>query len=217
MKNECSPYPSSVNKTVLIVDDHLLLLEALETVLTKSGYKVTSCSSKKEAIDIINKPHTNFDAILLDVNMPDMVGLQSISEIVHIAIEIPTVLVSANLSRTLVRKTFSIGVRGYIPKTANLNRFQNVLNFVIGGGTYTPPELVISEVENWNIWGLTPVESEVVQNVSHGLSNKMISAEMGMSEASVKMHLRSIFGKMNVTNRTQVALALDETMMNAQP
>lgn len=214
MNNRCDVHPSSDNKTVLIVDDHLLLLETLEAVLTKKGYQIISCRSRKEAIDTIKKSLTNFDVILLDVNMPDMVGLKSISEIVQIAIGIPTVLISANLSRNFVQKSLSIGVRGYIPKTTSLNRLHNILDFVIEGGTYTPPELVISEVENWNIWGLSTVEWEVVKNVSHGLSNKLIAAAMGISEASIKMHLRSVFRKMNVTNRTQVALAVDESMMN---
>ena len=146
--------------------------------------------------------------------MPDMVGIKSISEIVQFANETPTVLVSANLSRDFVQKSLSIGVQGYIPKTTSLNRLNNILNFVIGGGTYTPPELVISEAETLDLWELNTVEWEVVQNVSHGLSNKLIAAAMGISEASVKMHLRSIFRKMNATNRTQVALALDETKMN---
>ena len=214
MNNRGDVHPSSDNKTVLIVDDHLLLLETLGAVLTKKGYQVISCRSRKEAIDTIKKPLTNFDVILLDVNMPDMVGLKSVSEIVQISGATPTVLLSANLSRTFVQKSLSIGVRGYIPKTTNLNRLHNVLNFVTEGGTYTPPELVMPEVEHLELLGLTTVEWEVVQNVSHGLSNKSISAAMGISEASVKMHLRSIFRKMNVTNRTQVALALDESMMN---
>ncbi|OIQ43536.1 MAG: hypothetical protein BM560_05130 [Roseobacter sp. MedPE-SWde] len=214
MNNRCDVHPSSDNKTVLIVDDHLLLLETLAAVLSQKGYQIVSCRSRKEAIDTIKKSLTKFDVILLDVNMPDMVGLKSISEIVQFANETPTILVSSNLSRNFVQKSLSIGVQGYIPKTTNLNRLHNILNFVIGGGTYTPPELVISEAEYLDFWELTTVEWEVVQNVSHGLSNKLISAAMGISEASVKMHLRSVFRKMNVTNRTQVALALDETMMN---
>lgn len=214
MNNRCDVHPSSDNKTVLIVDDHLMLLETLAAVLTKKGYQIVSCRSRKGAIDTIKKSLTNFDVILLDVNMPDMIGLKSISEIVQFVNETPTVLVSSNLSRNFVQRSLSIGVRGYIPKTTSLNRLHNILNFVIGGGTYTPPELVISEAEYLDLWGLTTVEWEVVQNVSHGLSNKLISAAMGISEASVKMHLRSVFSKMNVTNRTQVALAIDESMMN---
>lgn len=214
MNDRCNVHPPSDNKTVLIVDDHLLLLETLAAVLTKKGYQVISCESRREAIDTIKKSLTSFDAILLDVNMPDMVGLKSISEIVQFANGTPTVLVSANLSRNFVQKSLSIGVQGYIPKTTSLNRLHNILNFVIGGGTYTPPELVISEARTLDLWDLNTVEWEVVQNVSHGLSNKLIAAAMGISEASVKMHLRSVFRKMNVTNRTQVALALDESMMN---
>lgn len=214
MNDRCNAHPPSDNKTVLIVDDHLLLLETLTAVLTQKGYQVISCRSRREAIDTIKKSLTNFDVILLDVNMPDMVGIKSISEIVQFANETPTVLVSANLSRNFVQKSLSIGVQGYIPKTTSLNRLNNILNFVIGGGTYTPPELVISEAETLDLWELNTVEWEVVQNVSHGLSNKLIAAAMGISEASVKMHLRSVFKKMNATNRTQVALALDESMMN---
>ncbi|WP_347511081.1 response regulator transcription factor [Phaeobacter sp. CAU 1743] len=198
-------------KTVLICDDHVVLCDALAAVFETHGYFVYETYDKSGLLDLIDQHGPDrFDIILLDVNMPGMAGLQSISEVCQSAKETPVALMSSGLTYQFVKDALKVGVSGYVPKTTHLNSFKSVIDLIISGGMYIPTELIVREDGMDNPWRLTPKEQSIACLVSKGMSNKVIAYELQMSEPTVKMHLRSIFKKMKATNRTQVAFAIRE-------
>lgn len=214
MRDKIYNPPSAGGKKILIVDDHQILIDTLTISLEEMGYAVQSCNSKEKAITALRKSTKTIDAILLDVVMPDMFGIAGVSDVILHAKETPVILLSSNLSRKFTHEAIHAGARGYIPKTNDLKNLCGVIEFVIAGGIYVPLEMVSDKMEASNPWDLTSTEYKVAQRVSNGLPNKIIADIFGVSESTIKMHIRSIFQKMRVTNRTQVALRFEGSFLD---
>ncbi|MDE4247601.1 response regulator transcription factor [Phaeobacter gallaeciensis] len=198
-------------KTILVADDHAVLCDALATVFENQGCAVYKSHDKNGLCELLDHHGPDiFDIILLDVNMPGMLGLKSIKEVCRSAKPTPVALMSSGLTYQFVRDALKLGVSGYIPKTTHLNSFKSVMDLIVSGGIYIPTDLIVHEDGMDNPWNLTPREQSIAAFVSKGMSNKIIAYELEMSEPTVKMHLRSIFKKMKATNRTQVAFAIRE-------
>ncbi|WP_293574552.1 response regulator transcription factor [Phaeobacter sp.] len=197
-------------KSVLVADDHLLLLDTLKLAIEAVEFKATTCQSGRDAIAKLKDSKSDFDLVLLDVHMPDMNGMSSIIEIVQTAYPTPVVLLTGGISDLFAHEAIQNGVRGYIPKHTNLRNLCDIIKVVINGGTCAPASVLAPKTEEDTVWGLSPREMSIGQLIANGLSNKLIAHELGLSETTVKMHIRSIFRKVGASNRAQVAAALQE-------
>ena len=121
-----------------------------------------------------------------------------------------------------MQKTFDIGVSGYVSKAFPNNIIMSAINLVIAGGMYIPPELLQLNLQNRTLPireliadlndnkkpvkennVLTPRQTEVVQCLSEGLSNKQIAYKLGLSEGTVKIHITLLMRALDVSNRVQ--------------
>ena len=113
-----------------------------------------------------------------------------------------------------IRKVLESGVCGYIPKRSDPKILNSALQLVLDGGTYIPPALIESGgTAQANGNGakpkgktLTNRQAQVLDLVAQGLSNKQIAYEMGVSEATVKLHINALLRSIGVTNRTQAVV-----------
>lgn len=203
--------PEVADKSIslLVADDHTLLVDMIETFLIKEGdFKVARAHSFEETITAISS-NDSFDIVLLDLNMPGMNGLQGVQKVIAQNAKGKVVLFSGHAREEGVLKAIEMGARGYIPKILGARSLVNAVRFIHSGEVYVPTSLASrvakSEYQRDSSL-LTSREMSVLRGICNGDTNKAIAAQLGMSEINVKMSVRAICSKLSVTNRTQVAM-----------
>ncbi|MEM9987976.1 MAG: response regulator transcription factor [Pseudomonadota bacterium] len=196
-------------QTALIIDDHPLFRDALETALIQArggAAQVVHAASIKEALDILEtlKP----DLILLDLHLEDAEGFDGLTRIQASQRACPIVVVSATEAVATYAKAKTLGASGYLPKSLGLDDLSAALVTVLDGGSWFPAldDLSESREATERVASLTPAQRRVINGLADGLLNKQIAYEMGISEATVKAHMTAIFRKLGANNRTQALL-----------
>lgn len=129
--------------------------------------------------------------------------------------DVPVAMVSDHEDRGEVMAAFRAGVRGFVPSTLEPELALQALTFVLGGGTFFPPQVLDRPTResvqagarpNGAVHTLTPRQLDVLSLLREGKSNKLIARELVMCESTVKVHVRQIMRKLGAANRTQAAL-----------
>ena len=152
--------------------------------------------------------------ILLDLRMPGMNGLAGLKVMREARPEVPIMLMSGDADPETMRDALQAGAAGFIPKTMRAAPMLSALRLVLSGGRYIP-EQVIQEMGQSlprqvpGFETLTLRELDVLRQLVKGQTNKEIGRELQLGEVTIGLHLRSIYRKLGVKNRTQaVRLAL---------
>ncbi len=194
---------------ILVVDDHALFREGLVYVLDKleSDISIVEASNYEEAVVLLNN-YPDIDLALLDLSMPDKDGFTLLSYCRKNFPLVPSVVLSASKEQSDLNRALDGGALGFIPKDTTSEVMLNALRLIMSGEIYIPASMnrrsnnIQSSPES-----LTPRQQEVVEMMMKGLSNKKIASEMGIVEATIKMHITAIFKRLGVSNRTEAALA----------
>ncbi len=197
----------SGSKRILMIDDHQLILDVLMRYFNAAlDAQVDTAPDLDAALNLIDEH--DYDLILLDYNLPGISGLSGLSQVLDRSDNTPTALISSDLPREAIYDAMAMGAKGYIPKTSRAEAFANAIRFLLMGETFLPAEFFTRKAEpkKPRIENLSSRESDVLLLVAEGRSNKDVANELGLSETTVKMHLRSIYSKIGVDNRTQAAL-----------
>jgi DNA-binding NarL/FixJ family response regulator len=208
---------------ILVVDDHPLIQEAAKTVLTQlaSATEVIAATTCAEALrQVESHPDTNL--ILLDLGLPDVDGYEALAKLRRQHEAVPVVVLSANDSKQAVTKALEGGAMGFIPKTASTSVMINALRLVLSGAVYLPSEVLGPDAPSVAAGkderpepsatpadlGLTERQSQVLSLLIQGKPNKLIMRELGLAEATVKVHIGAILKALGVDNRTQAVIAV---------
>jgi DNA-binding NarL/FixJ family response regulator len=194
---------------ILIIDDHPVVREGLSRIIVtdKNMEVVGQASNGAEALEKFRKLRP--DVTLMDMRMPEMNGVQAIEAIRK---EFPN-------ARIIVLSTYDLeediylamqaGARGYMLKDSPHNELIAAINRVHSGERVIPPSIASRLAERVGGNELTARETEVLNLIVHGKSNKEIGDELGISEGTVKSHVNNLLDKLGVTDRTQaVSVAL---------
>jgi DNA-binding NarL/FixJ family response regulator len=196
---------------ILLADDHTLFREGIGHILKQldPGVIVLEAADYRTARDLLDR-HPDADLALIDLNMPGENGAGTITTLLSGPQTVPIVVLSASENRLDIRRLLDAGAMGFIPKSETVEVMLGALKLVLSGGVYVPPMLV-SQSRNGSSpkSGLTPRQREVMQQMLDGKSNREISRELGLSEATVKVHVTAIFRNLNVNNRMQAARAAE--------
>ncbi|MCL6635068.1 MAG: response regulator transcription factor [Peptococcaceae bacterium] len=205
---------------IMIVDDHPMIREGLATML--SAYEdiniVGSCGSGDEALEFINK--TIPDVVLMDIKMGKMNGIEATQEMVSRVPGIKVIMLTIYEDPESVRLSLQAGATGYILKQASQEKLAESIRRAYRGETVIDPSLLGQLVNDYARMAqgftahpksqaigenkdLTPREEEVLSYLAQGLTNKEISAKTHLAVDTVKTHLRSIYRKLGVKNRSQ--------------
>lgn len=196
---------------ILIADDHALFRDELSSRLEKINPDVVlmQASSFSQALKILEK-EVDLDMIIVDLDMPDMQWEEGIKILKQKSDEINIVVISASEDMRQIRKILQSGIKGYIPKRLESQTMHNALKLIVEGGIYIPPALVENNSEfsnnNRRSKTLTNRQSQVLDLIAEGKSNKQIAYEMGVSEATVKLHINALLRSLKVNNRTQAVV-----------
>ena len=131
---------------VLIVDDHALIREALHTVLKqlKRETVIFEASNSRQAMQMVEE-HPDLSLILLDINLPDRDGFSVLAELRERYATIAIIVLSASDDQDTVKRAFSLGALGFIPKTTEREVMLNAIQLVLSGGIYIPSEILDGE------------------------------------------------------------------------
>lgn len=205
---------------LLIVDDHLMIREGLLSMLSSSpDLKIVgSCGSAAEALEFL--AHTVPDVILMDIKMKDKDGLEATREIKARHPEVKVIMLTIYEDMESVRLSLQARATGYVLKQVTQEKLVENIKRAYHGETVIDPSLigqlvsdyakltqnVLTQVKNqveFDGKGLTPREYEVLRYLAQGLTNKEISTRTHLAIDTVKTHLRSIYRKLGVKNRSQ--------------
>lgn len=195
---------------ILIADDHALFRDGLKLTLERldANAQVVQAESYEAAEKQLEiKPHPNL--IIVDLDMPDKSWQEGLNILMTKAPQAHFVVVSATEDAKTVRQVMEKGVSGYITKRSDSKIITAALKLILEGGTYLPPVLLNEIKPNLPTTSpdkkgkLTARQAEVLKYISQGLSNKQIAYEMGVSEATIKLHINAMLKALNATNRTQ--------------
>jgi two-component system nitrate/nitrite response regulator NarL len=202
---------------LLIVDDHPVLREGLAALLVQAVPNITVLLARDGAEGLeMAAAHPDLDAVLLDIAMPGMSGMEVLAEFGRRHPALPVAVLSSSEDPQDVRRALGAGALGYIPKSANRQTILSALQLVLQGEVYVPPLLLqaigflprpvyAGLAIKSAIGQLTARQADVLKLLAQGLSNKATGEALGLSEKTVKAHVTAIFKALNVINRTQAA------------
>ncbi len=200
---------------ILIVDDHPLFREALETAIaraTNDRATIRHCGRLDDAVTAV-KSHRP-DLLLLDLNLGDCSGFDGIVRLKSVAPGLPVAIVSASEGAQVYCRARTLGAFAYLPKSLTIETLSGALRDVLDGESWFPADTQACEAGETEaasrVATLTRAQRRVLDGLSGGLLNKQIAHEMGISEATVKAHMTAIFRKLGVNNRTQALLMLKD-------
>lgn len=210
---------------ILVVDDHPLILEALQHVLRQLDADVQCFEAQSaEAGRQLLAANPDAGLLLLDLNMPGVVGTDLLVELREAYPTIPVVVISGSDRREDVLQAIDAGAMGFIPKRSTNQVMLQALRLVLSGGVYVPmeafaqrgeaveqPVAAQADSDSRNTTtprdlGLTERQAQVLALLLHGKPNKLICRELGLAEGTVKIHVAAILRALNVSTRTQAVI-----------
>jgi len=197
---------------LLIADDHKLVLEALAAYLKKLApdVEITQAPSFGNAFDILGDDGA-FDLVILDLHMPGMNGLEGLQRLKAKFPTLPTVVISGQATNEQAREALNKGASGFLPKDVSGEAMLKALELVLAGEVYVPSMALTMEgtasgkydfdQEN-PMSELTMRELEFLCLLTQGCSNKEIADSLGLKYVTIAYHLKNIYRKLGVKNRT---------------
>ena len=204
---------------ILVVDDHPIVREGLVAVLEdlESFQVVGAAGSGAEAVAMAERLIP--DVALLDLEMPDVQGTETIVRLTQRVPAARILVFTAYAVEELVLDAIRAGAKGYLLKGATAEEIESAIRAVHGGASYLTPRvaaMVMAQVAAPKPTRptLTPRETEILRLVAEGHSSKQIAHTLSLAEPTIKFHLRSLFNKLGADNRAQaVALALQQGLL----
>ena len=211
--------------SIIIVDDHPLFREGVRSVIDAEEdlNVLAEGTSGDQALQLVRELRPR--VALIDINMPNMNGMQVTRQIKAERLDTSIVLLTAYDDVEQVLHAFSAGASAYCSKDVEAGKLVDIVRQVARGFYIVGDQVFDAEgLEEWLSRGveavrrphldgdieaftpLSPREMEILQYVTRGMSNKEIAAKLGISHQTVKNHMTAILHKLDVEDRTQAAV-----------
>lgn len=209
---------------VLMIDDHALFRMGLSELLERRGIEVVAAVGDcRQGIDWVKEKAP--DVVLLDMRMPEMNGLEVLRELRRLNVPMPIAMLTTSRDENDVVNALQNGARGYLLKDMEPEDLIKALNDIVNGQTVVAPELtiVLAKAVQGDVASqppshralaeLTPRELEILCHLVEGQSNKVIARNLGISDGTVKLHVKAILRKLDVHSRVEAAvIAVEENI-----
>jgi DNA-binding NarL/FixJ family response regulator len=196
---------------VLIADDHEAVRQGLRWMF-RSDPDIAIVGEAVDGHDLLALiDRVPCDAVLLDLAMPRMDGLEVLRRLRATGRDIPIVVLSMHDDAAHVDRALALGASGYILKSASLEEMTRALSAAATGGAYVQPSLakpmlalnIVAGVEPdlEQPVGMTPRQIQLLRGLASGRSNKELAADLGITEATVKGYLKELYARLGVGSR----------------
>lgn len=187
---------------VLAIDDHPLLREGIAAVIEsepRMRYVGGACSAQ-EGLEMFRsfKP----DVTLLDIKLPGMSGIDLMNQLRKECPQVRVIMLTTYPGDALASRALRAGALGYLLKSMLQSDLVSAISAVHAGRKYIPAEIALELSARLGDQDLSVRELEVLRMVAAGCSNRRIGADLGISEQTVKGHLKNIMGKLSANDRT---------------
>ena len=193
--------------TILVADDHPLFRQALTLAVTqvRPDARIVEAGSLDRAVTAVREA-TDLALILLDLNMPGAVGYSGVA-LLHAEVpRVPILVVSGADRAAAFGQVARFGAVGFVGKDAPLEAIESAIAAALNGDRMTPDAEPQDDIAA-RVAALTPMQLRVLLGVLAGRLNKQIAHDLGIAEATVKVHMTALLRKLDVGNRTQAAVA----------
>ena len=186
---------------LLIAEDQSMLRDAMATLLSMqdSVESVLQAKNGKEAIDLIST--NDIDVAILDVEMPEVTGLDVLEYIRSNNIHCKVVIVTTFKRMGYFERAIKNNVDAYVLKDRSIDELMKTINNVLAGHKEYSPELMENIFNSHN--PLTNQEKIILLKIKEGLPNKEIANELFLSEGTIRNYISNILTKLNCKNRTE--------------
>lgn len=200
---------------LLLIDDHPLFCDAMAMTVGEifDAPMIQTAATLKEALEQVAVALP--DLIVLDLNLPDVDGVDGLIRLRVAAPDAKIVVVSSISDNRVTSSVLDAGAFGFVPKGSPRNELVRAFQIVADGEVYTPEDFIVPQgdilsQENQSIVeklaSLTPQQSVILNLICEGKLNKQIAYDLSIAETTVKAHLTAIMRKLGVQNRTQAVL-----------
>ena len=208
---------------VLLIDDHALFRIGLSELLERRGIDIIAAVSGCEE-GLQQVAETRPDVVLLDMRMPEMSGLDVLRRLRTAGRTMPVAMLTTSRDEADVIASLQNGAQGYLLKDMEPDDLIAALKRIVDGETVVAQELtgVLARAlrggtepagTHPEIKGLTPREREILCLLAEGQSNKVIARNLGISDGTVKLHVKAILRKLRVHSRVEAAvLAVERSL-----
>lgn len=199
---------------VMLVDDHALIREGIKQLLEFDG-SIDVIEQASDGAECLEKlQHVQPDILLLDINMPNVNGIEVLEEIKKKNIPVKVLMLTVHSEAEYLVQAVDIGANGYILKDSGSEELKKAIQSVMEGDSYIQPSLIPSlnsrlvnrDIDKEKIAALTKREMKILTQIAGGMFNKEIAMNLNISERTVKNHISNIFKKIDVSDRTQAAV-----------
>jgi len=204
---------------ILIADDHRVVREGLAAIL-KSRSDMDVVGEATNGFEVIEKARSlKPDVILMDISMPQMNGVEATRAVRKLSPEIGIVVLTMHDDDATIFDLVRTGVHGYLLKDSDSSEIIKAIQSTYKGESMIHPSIarkILGELSNLgserekkaptHAYNLSAREVDVLKRVAKGKTNKEIASELQLSEKTIKNHVRNIFHKMEVYDRTEAAM-----------
>ena len=230
----------------LLIDDHPLILAGMQSVMRRFREGVCiACAETASAAREVLAADSCFDIVLLDLQLGHGSGFELLEELRSTYPALSVVVISSSDSNDDVSRAIYLGATGFILKRASDEILFDALSLVMAGGIYVPPIVMASDPpaavgrrdsHGWGLrtdrfqsgnasftrsfaaaLGLTPRQTDVLELLFQGLSNKRIARTLNLSAETIKDHVAAVLRTLNVRSRTEAVLAVSQRAERATP
>jgi DNA-binding NarL/FixJ family response regulator len=194
---------------ILVVDDHFVVREGLRSLIRREPgmIVIAEAVNGEEGVEMYERlqPHV----VIIDLRMPVMGGVEATRAICAVSPEARILVLTSFEGDEDIHAAFDAGASGYLLKHSSGDQVVPAVHALMRGETWVPPEVESRLAARQRGEILSPREREIVRHLALGEANKEIGASIGISEQTVKSHVKNILGKLRVRDRTEaVTVAL---------
>lgn len=198
---------------IVAVDDHEMIREGLRAILEPEPdlELVAECSRGGEVVGVVERYHP--DVVLLDARLPDIGGAEVCRALAEAQPEVAVIILTTYTDEELVRACIAAGARGYVVKDVERFELRESIRAVAAGESVLSPQVTGKVMDGLRSRSggaldvaLNQSQIAILRLVAKGYSNREIAAQISLSENTVKTHLQTVFGKLQVRNRVEAAM-----------
>lgn len=211
---------------ILVIDDHTLFRVGLQGLLEHRGIQVVAAvGDGQEGLALADELRP--DVVLLDMRMPGMDGLGVLRHLRQSGLKMPIAMLTTSSNEQDLVEALRSGAQGYLIKDMEPDDLVVALRDIVAGKTVVAPDLapvLAKVVQGESVTArdpspfseLTPRESEILGLLAEGQSNKAIARNLGISDGTVKLHVKAILRKLGVHSRVEAAVIAVEQGLRTQ-